>query len=73
MIQSEHQGHKAKGEGMRISDEQVNKVAAGLEVAPTFAMCMTWQVIVAFVLDLRDARARIHELEALSASREVKS
>lgn len=52
----------------RISDEQLRELAKGMAEDPRYAAFVGSKVVIALILDLDDARARIAELERLSAS-----
>jgi hypothetical protein len=52
----------------RISDEQLAKLAGDFARNAMLSGFLSYEVVAQGFLDLRDARARIRELEALSAS-----
>lgn len=57
----------------RIADGQLKKLATDLDRFPDNSRFIGHEVVTAAILDLRDARTRIAELERLSASQEKKS
>ena len=57
----------------RISNDQLRRLAKDMVAVPAMAAYVGPEVVIALILDLDDARARIAELERLSASQEKKS
>lgn len=59
---------RPEGVKVRISDEQLAKLAHDIAGEPKFAAYVGPRVVIACILDLADARSEMARLKALSAS-----